>query len=327
VIARPPADWSYSGSEEHVQNLLAHYSTATPAQHAEGTGFYPQAHQEAVRLARQHPDPSLHVFKQGRQRPVYTRPEAVQRAAGAIAALSPAQPAGMSWEHNVPAAHVLARTPAARVDEFRGVIAKNREAQKAAGQVKRLQNAGADTGDALTNATMLRARTRIASQVAREPLTGGLQHASNEGIVKAYDIWHGNTSVGDAFKSVSSQKTRRFAKDITAPRKSRVGDLGGTGTIDKHMHNVITGKSGDRWVDTSKPVEGIRNRSGGRVYNALPIPELASEKGYLAHNAAVHEAARRVGIRPNDFQAVVWVHEKARRDAEGKGRRGISKGV
>jgi hypothetical protein len=91
-----------------VNRIVSTYVSSTPEQQKSGKTWYRQAHRAAVTVANGE-DPGIGNNTPAMKRGVYRKPgvtdEHVDRAAGAIARLSPSMPAGMDWEHNAQAAH------------------------------------------------------------------------------------------------------------------------------------------------------------------------------------------------------------------------------
>ncbi len=97
--------------QEHanrVNRIVSTYMSSTPQQRHAGTTWYGKAHRAAVTVAKGE-DPGVGYYTKAMKRGVYRPPglsdEKVDRAAGAIARLSPSMPAGMDWEHNAQAAY------------------------------------------------------------------------------------------------------------------------------------------------------------------------------------------------------------------------------
>jgi hypothetical protein len=91
-----------------VNRIVSTYLAASPAQRRAGNTWYWQAHRAAVTVANGE-NPGIGNNTKAMKRGVYRKPgvtpEHVERAAGAIARLSPSMPAGMNWEHNAQAAY------------------------------------------------------------------------------------------------------------------------------------------------------------------------------------------------------------------------------
>jgi len=101
--------------EEHarrVNRLVSTYMASSPEQRRQGNEWYNSAHRAAVTVAKGEepgviPEGKLETraIKRGVYKPPSVSDEAVERASGAIARLSPSMPAGMSWRHNPQAAY------------------------------------------------------------------------------------------------------------------------------------------------------------------------------------------------------------------------------
>src|SRR5271170_7447213 len=82
----------------HVANVVASVTNATPAERQTGLDWYPEAHRQVNALARANPAGPGDVDRSNGKR-LYTSGASVKRAAGSVAALSPARPSGMRWEY------------------------------------------------------------------------------------------------------------------------------------------------------------------------------------------------------------------------------------
>lgn len=125
-------------------NIIESYLAASPEQRKAGDRWYEQAHRAAVHVATGI-DPNSTTAK-AHHRARYTPPAAqedIDTAAGAIARLSPSNPAGMRWQdpqsgrlENAGAAHAVKKMTPAQVDTFRNTRRVPRGAEdvrKAAG--------------------------------------------------------------------------------------------------------------------------------------------------------------------------------------------------
>lgn len=110
--------------QEHanrVNRIVSTYMSSTPAQQHSGNVWYRQAHRAAVTVAKGE-DPGIgnntKAMKRGVYRPPGLSDDSVDRAAGAIARLSPSMPAGMNWEHNAQAAHEVSKLSDSQVSDI-----------------------------------------------------------------------------------------------------------------------------------------------------------------------------------------------------------------
>lgn len=136
--------------QEHanrVNRIVSTYMSSTPEQQHSGNVWYRQAHRAAVTVAKGE-DPGIgnntKAMKRGVYRPPGLTDDSVDRAAGAIARLSPSLPAGMNWEHNAQAAHEVSKLSDSQVS----AINKDSAARKVPG-TSSLKHAG---GSAIVHA-------------------------------------------------------------------------------------------------------------------------------------------------------------------------------
>jgi hypothetical protein len=115
-------------------NIVESHNAATPGEQREGRLFYPRAHNDArILAAGGNPRPNGPAAKG----PVYTppvagqkhlhevSPEETRQAAGVIARLSPSSPSGMTWEHNVGAAHQVMHMSDEEVQQTVGMASRS----------------------------------------------------------------------------------------------------------------------------------------------------------------------------------------------------------
>ena len=289
--------------ERHVQNVVESASAATPSERRAGAQWYSRAHREAVHVAmgEQRGTPGYNQRVRGQ---VGADPEAVRRAAGSIAALSPASPAGMRWETtdksgrrrlpNVEAAHQIKDLTPEQYHDIKSANEAVHAVTRANGSLRAAANRGLPTGqhDAMVEAAKQHAAETSAR--ARSHLSGSLVHAGNQAIQSAYEIHHG-IRAPEAVLPMHA-KTGHFYGDIASPMDSKPGQPG-TGTVDQHMSNVISGQR-QKWGESR----------GGN--NPEEMPSLGSPAGYAYHRDVLHEAASQLGMRVNQAQATSWIHEK-----------------
>jgi hypothetical protein len=110
--------------QEHanrVNRIVSTYMSSTPEQQHAGNTWYRQAHRAAVTVAKGE-DPGIGANTKAMKRGVYRPPgltdDAVDRASGAIARLSPSLPAGMDWTHNAQAAHEVSKLSESQVSDI-----------------------------------------------------------------------------------------------------------------------------------------------------------------------------------------------------------------
>lgn len=111
--------------QEHanrVNRIVSTYLAATPEEQKAGRTWYRHAHRAAVTVAKGE-EPGIGSYTKAMKRGVYRPPgltdEAVDRASGAIARLSPSMPAGMDWEHNAQAAHEVGKLTDEQADAIK----------------------------------------------------------------------------------------------------------------------------------------------------------------------------------------------------------------
>lgn len=283
--------------ETHVQNVMASVSAATPSQTERGKRWYPEAHKQVRDLAAKSPGPVEDYEEPPRGgNKVGTVLPAMARAAGEVAALSPARPAGMRWENNVPAAHQLRNMTDEQVRLIDTAASANRARTKAEGIQRKAKHTGVGVPEAEAGYQQARKDFVEKSAVARAPYKGTpLQHAGVLAIKKAHDIHVGAT---DPLTSLGVTKERHFAHDLLRPYDAEKVFHGASGTVDEHMRNVMEGP-GNRhgW-----------NSDAEHVRRTAPDP--GSAAGYAYGRAVIHEAARRMGLRPNAAQPISWIQEK-----------------
>ena len=107
-----PKNMSQHEHANRVNRIVSSYLAASPEQQHQGKTWYRKAHRAAVTVANGEA-PGVGNYTKAMKRGVYRQPgvtqEHVERAAGAIARLSPSMPAGMDWEHNAQAAHEVGK--------------------------------------------------------------------------------------------------------------------------------------------------------------------------------------------------------------------------
>lgn len=295
--------------ETHVQNIMQSVRTASPSQTKRGEKWYPEAHNDVRDLAvaelPQHPMEDLDAPLPGGNLvgAHHVPPPGMQRAAGEVAALSPARPSGMRFENNIPAAHQLH----SMTDEQRGsidtAVSAYKTMNKTGGALKKAKNSGVGIDEAHAAHEVSRADFKAKSATARAPFKGTpMGHAGVLAIKKASDI---NTGKVDPLKALGVMKERHFAHDLLRPYDAEVVFHGASGTIDEHMRNVMEGKT-ERFGWNPKP---------GDVRTA---PNPGKPAGYAYGRAALHEASRRLGMRPNAAQPISWINEKETKPRKGR---------
>jgi len=291
----------------HVKNVVNSVQSATPEETKAGLGWYPEAHAQTLGVAAKNPGPiedyenpgTRDKFGVGGNQVGSVHP-AMARAAGEVAALSPARPAGMRWEQNVPAAAQLQSvTP-----EQRGSINEARTAAKAQsaaqGKLKAAKNSGLGVEEAQGNLDRAAEAFKVRSASARAPFKGTpLGHAGVHAIGKALDIQSGDVH---PFTALGEVKERHFAHDLARPYDAHEAFNGASGTIDEHMRNVMEGP---------EQRHGWKEDSAGSIAAPRTAPDPGQLSGYIYGRSVLHEAARQLRMRPNAAQPVSWVHEKA----------------
>jgi hypothetical protein len=196
--------------QQHVQNVVNSYTSATPAEKRGGANWYKSAHRQAAHIGAG-VDPGKPRSERRKEFGQYLtstgpaeRAENTARAAATIARLSPSG-GGMNWERNVPAAYE-------------------------AGQMSHEDAAKVRSGD-------------------RSPLKGkNLRFASNQDVGKAHELAHGDKSPEEVLPM--HLKTGSFFKNINKPMSSqdvtvdaRSHDIA-SGTRNKWGTNLGLGSTG-----------------------------------------------------------------------------------
>ena len=288
--------------EEHVQNVMNSVGAASPSQRERGLSWYPDAHAKVRDLAvaelPKHPMEDLDAPAPGGNLvgAHHVPPKSMQRAAGEVAALSPARPSGMRWEQNVPAAHQLRDMTAEHVRLLDTAIGANATQRAAEGVRRKARNTGVGVPEAEAKYAAAQEDFKAKSAAARAPYKGTpLGHAGVAAIKKAHDI---HTGKQDPMKALGEVKERHFAHDLLRPHDAEVVYHGASGTVDEHMRNVMEGPKERRgW-----------NEDAGDKERTVPNP--GKQGGYMYGRAVIHEASRRLGLRPNATQPISWIQEK-----------------
>lgn len=308
--------------ETHVQNIMNSVNGATAGQRERGLKWYPEAHDKVRDLAvaelPQHPMEDLDAPAPGGNLvgSHFVPPKNMQRAAGEVAALSPARPSGMEWSENVPAAHQLRDITPGQVKNLDTAITAHAVQQKAEGVRRKasygpgglsVKQAGPRTeaqSGAEDSYNAAQADFKKKSAKARAPFKGTpMAHAGVESMKKAHNIHIGATA---PLTSLGEVKERHFAHDLLAPHNAEVVFHGASGTVDEHMRNVMEGPQVNHvWNEDST---GHGGSNAGKPARTAPDP--SKPAGYMYGRAALHEAARRMGMRPNAAQPISWIHEK-----------------
>ena len=230
-----------------------------------------------------------HANDQGRPYGQFGGSERIRRAAYTIAAMSPAGPTGMDWEHNSQAAYEATHlTP----EEQENVRAANR----------------------LKVGTPER---KEASARAREPFQGrAINHQTTDNVEKALRVHRGE----DPAAVLGPDKVMHFGNAIWSEHNPAdpLNRAPESIAYDKHMKDVLSGARtgwGKNDRETGYTVRG--EREGGD-----PMLPKESGAGYRYGRDVIHESAGRQGERGKVHQAVVWGVEKAEKESTGAGRNG-----
>jgi len=309
---KQPAPQDNPNFATHVQNVVNSVKSATPAETEAGLKWYPEAHAQTLDVAKRNPGPIEDYESAGTMdkhgvggNNVGSVHPAMARAAGEVAALSPARPAGMRWEHNVPAAAQLKDvTPEQRgsINDARSMAKRQSQAM---GALKSAKNRGAGVDEAQGNLDRASEAFKVRSAQARAPFKDTpLGHAGVHAIGKALDIQAGDVHPYEALGTV---KERHFAHDLSRPHDAEKVFHGASGTIDEHMKNVMEGPEVSHgWKESAAALSVPRT-----------APDPGTQGGYVYGRSVLHEAARQLRMRPNAAQPVSWVHEKATKPRTG----------
>lgn len=272
--------------QQHADNIVKTYNTATSEEKHSGYGWYAGAHREATRLAMSSEPGAQHPAKEGK-RSVYTHgpsEAATHRQAGNIAALSPT----MDWNKNVQAAKDVHGLSGDQVGKLRQSVAMGKQVQDSARALKKMPQ-GTPEHAAATEAhnTMQSASVSLKAE-ARAPLKGkALNLQSGENILKAHNIHSGALSPEEALPI--TRKTGQFYQQIANPRSSAGG-----ATVDYRSHDIAMG--------AHHPLDADRGLTNQKRYDHFQE----------AHRVAAQTISQQSGLphSPHQVQAITWVADK-----------------
>lgn len=322
--------------EMHVRNTIESVEDATPSQKSRGGGWYPGANKDVQDLAVSDLKHGVNYtdtrpggmqgITRARRVPgdmFFVSPHGMEKAAAEISSTSPARPAGMEWESaakpgkpprkmNVPAAHQLKTITPEQSKWLDTALTANAAQKKAEGNRRKASHAPGGLSAAAegprTEAQQpiddayraAQADFKKKSAKARAPFKDTpLGHAGIEAIAKGRDI--SQDKYDKPLEALGDMKERSFAHDMLRPHDAEKVFNGESGTIDEHQRNVMEGKGVHHvWKESATtPKQPPRT-----------APSPGKKLGYEYGRTVLHEAARRMNMRPNEAQPTSWISEK-----------------
>ena len=302
--------------EQHVQNVVGSVQKATASERRAGARFYPRAHRDAVRTGMGvHPGyPQLGGT--GAERPGHERltseqrhhlmehpverEGAARRGAGMIAALSPSQPAGMSWERNVPAAYDAMHMTA---DQASGIHEAN---QAQAGYQK--------TGGVLRSQAHIEGMkpTELDKAVTRSP--AGFRPEAVAAV-------EGHHAAQEHYREVATRTRAPFDEThlkFAGVRAIQDAHDIAIGARTPEQVLPITVKTGNFYQNIADPrhsrgvtVDARSADIARGVRMGWETPRGLGAKGRYDYYKGVHQdAADRMGMTPAATQATGWIHDR-----------------